>query len=163
MPEFQLWRQHPNLFLPANQEDLQPKQFYYSGFISEIQRFFWHIVNTLTLNSFGVLKFPIGFALQITWTVKCYEQVLRKSCDVSGCLPPALPRTSKLVVIATKAPTCHGDSGSQAWHFPFTLLLFELPASLSRFYFLSDFIPAVRHTVLLKASLGNETHKTWLD
>ena len=38
-----------------------------------IQRFFWLIVNLLNLNIFGVLQFPIGVALQITWTVICYE------------------------------------------------------------------------------------------
>ena len=48
-------------------------RFYYSGFVSELQRFFWHIVNLWNRNSFGVLQFPIGFALQITWTVECYE------------------------------------------------------------------------------------------
>ena len=48
-PESQLWRRHPNLFLPANQEELTPKRFYHSGFFSELQRFFWHIMNTLTL------------------------------------------------------------------------------------------------------------------
>ena len=38
-PQSQLWRWHPNLFLPANRDDLTPTQFYYSGFISEVQRF----------------------------------------------------------------------------------------------------------------------------
>ena len=32
--------QHQNLYLPANKDDLTPKQFYYLGFISELQRFF---------------------------------------------------------------------------------------------------------------------------
>ena len=75
-PESQLWRQHPNLFLPANQDDLTLKQFYCPGFISELQRFFWHIVNTLTLNIFGVLQFPIDFALQIIWTFVWYDHMI---------------------------------------------------------------------------------------
>ena len=33
-------------------------------------------MNLLNLNSFGVLKFPIVFVLQITWTVKCYEPTI---------------------------------------------------------------------------------------
>ena len=49
-PEFHLWRKHPNLYLPTNQDNFTPKRFYYLGFISELQRFFWHIVNTLILN-----------------------------------------------------------------------------------------------------------------
>ena len=30
-------------------------------------------MNILNLNIFGVLQFPIGFALQITWPIECYE------------------------------------------------------------------------------------------
>ena len=73
MSESQLWRQHPNLFLRANPDDLTPKGFYYSGFISELQRFVWDIGNLWNLIIVGVLQFPIGFALQVTWTVECYE------------------------------------------------------------------------------------------
>ena len=71
--ESQLWRWYPNLILPGNQDELRPKQFYYSGFISELQRFVWDIGSLWNLNSFGVLQFPKWFALQITWTVECYE------------------------------------------------------------------------------------------
>ena len=62
------------------------KLFYYSGFISDLQSFFCHIVNTLTLNSFWVLQFPIGFTVQITWTVECYELTsnMEKLCSVDG-------------------------------------------------------------------------------
>ena len=78
----QLYRQHQNLYLLANQEDLTPERFYNPGFITELQRFFCHIGNLWNLNSFGVLQFPIEFALQITWTFKCYDptSTLEKGC-----------------------------------------------------------------------------------
>ena len=83
--ESQLWRRHQNLFLWANQDNITPTRFFYSGFISELKRFFWHIVNTLKLNSFGVLQFSIGCSLQITWTVECFEatSTLEKLCKIS--------------------------------------------------------------------------------
>ena len=69
----ELWRRHQNLYLLANQDDLTPERFNYSGFITEIQRFFSHIGNLWNLNSFEILQFPIEFTLQITWTFKCYD------------------------------------------------------------------------------------------
>ena len=36
-------RWQPNLFCPANQDNLTPKRFYYSRIISKLQRFIWHM------------------------------------------------------------------------------------------------------------------------
>ena len=74
-PESQLWRRHQNLYLLANQDDLTLERFYYSGFITELQRFFCHIGNLWNNNIFWVPQYPIEFALQIIWTVKCYDPI----------------------------------------------------------------------------------------
>ena len=70
-PESQLCRQH--LVPPGESRRPHARTIYYSGFITELQRFFCHIGNPWNLNSFGVLQFSIEFALQITWTFKCYD------------------------------------------------------------------------------------------
>ena len=46
-------------------------------------------MNLLNLNSFVVQQFPIGLALQITWTVKCYEltSTPEKLCEGTIELP----------------------------------------------------------------------------
>ena len=71
-PESQLWRRHQNLSLWANQDDLTPTRFFYSGFITELQRFFCHIGNRSNRNGFGDMPFSIGFELRITWTLVWY-------------------------------------------------------------------------------------------
>ena len=75
-PESQLWRRHQNLYLLANQDDLTPGRFYYSGFITELQRFFCHIGNHGNRNGFGDLTFPIGFTLRITWSFLSYDHMI---------------------------------------------------------------------------------------
>ena len=50
-------------------------------------------------NCFGVLKFPIGFALQITWTVECYDPT---SSPEKWCSPPVLGRRNTRKVCWTR-------------------------------------------------------------
>ena len=75
-PESQLWRRHQNLYLLANQDDLTPGRFYYSRFITELQRFFCHIGNHGNRNVFEDLTFPIGFTLKITWSFLSYDHMI---------------------------------------------------------------------------------------
>ena len=66
---------YTHLLYPANQHHHTPKRFYLSGFISELQRFVWYIVNLLNLNGFEDLLFPmIRIALRIKQTVEWYYQ-----------------------------------------------------------------------------------------
>ena len=64
------------MFLWANQDDLTPTIVFYSGFISDLQRLFWHIGNLWNCNGFGDLTFTIGFALRIIWTLVWYDHMI---------------------------------------------------------------------------------------
>ena len=83
-------RQHQNLYLLANQDDLTPERFYYLGFISELKRILWHIGNHWNRNGFGDQPFTIGFVLRITWTFVW-------SYDMAGTHVPVVSTSSQSV------------------------------------------------------------------
>ena len=95
-------RDHPSKLSLGGKPD-KPTRFYYSGFISELQRFFRHIMNILNLNSFGALKLPIGFALQINWTANVMnQQVIRKICKWRTIyfLTASCPNHSSIILLS---------------------------------------------------------------
>ena len=107
-------------------------------------------MNTLTLNSHGVLQFPIGFALKITWTVKCYE-------------PTSTPEASTVVLAQA-----YVKFGVQVWYVAIFTFWFKLSKraktvdSSSFFHIVCDdwshLIKTQVKTVIIVCSTGIRSH-----